>query len=169
MKQRKEKEKRKAMVTSSKLLWHLQNLRGSVCTAKVFVFYPSLSHVFHKVCCLKNIAEHTFATLQLLVYQLVARCVKSLKKNTCFALIQLGEDGVALSAIPVAFVHGFINQKLGVVQGVEFSMRILAGYNVEEVLFWVPFRVLEKKQTVAGQCVYIMASAKKCACQDLLQ
>ena len=142
------------MVTSSKLLWHLQNLRGSVRTAKVFVFCPSLSHVFHKVCCLKNIAEHTFATLQLLVYQLVARCVKSLKKP-CVALIQLGEDGVALSAIPVAFVHGFINQKLGVVQRVEFSMRILAGYNVEEVLFWVPFRVLEKNKRLQGSA-YIL-------------
>ena len=91
MKQRKEKEKRKATVMSSKLLWHLQNLRGSVCTAMPFVFYPSLSHAFHKVCCLKNIAEHTLAALQLLVYQLVARCAKSLK-NTCAALIQFGEQ-----------------------------------------------------------------------------
>ena len=90
-----------------------------------------------------NIAEHTLATLQPLVYQPVARCVKSWKK-TSVALIQLG-DGVAFSAIPVAFVHGFINQELGVVQRLEFSMRILAGYNVEEVLFWVPFRVSRKK------------------------
>jgi len=30
----------------------------------------------------KDIAEQTFATLQPLVYQLVARCVKSLEKKT---------------------------------------------------------------------------------------
>ena len=113
MKQRKGKERRKDTAMSSKLLWHLQNLRGNVCTAAPFVFYPSWSHVFHKMCCLKKIAEQTLATLQPLVYQLVARCVKSLEKNRV-ALIQLGDDGVALSDIRVACVFGFPNQKLGV-------------------------------------------------------
>ena len=42
MKQRKEKERRKATATSSKLLWHLQNLCGDVCTAILFVFHPPL-------------------------------------------------------------------------------------------------------------------------------
>ena len=40
LKQRKEKERRKDTAMSSKLLWHLQNLGGDACAAKLFVFQP---------------------------------------------------------------------------------------------------------------------------------
>ena len=40
LKQRKAKERRKDTAMSSKLLWHLQNLDGDACTAKLFVFQP---------------------------------------------------------------------------------------------------------------------------------
>ena len=44
-----------------------------------FTHLSSLHHAFHEVCCSKNVAGQTCRS-QLLVYQLVVRCLKSLKK-----------------------------------------------------------------------------------------
>ena len=93
------------MATSSKLLWHLQNLRGSVCTAKVIVFHPffilascsSQSVLFKKTLLGKHVPLATAG--------LPAGCTlcEILEKS-------VGQSGVALSVILVALVCiGFRN------------------------------------------------------------
>ena len=67
LKQRKEKERRKDTAMSSKLLWHLQNLRGNVCTRKLFVFQPQIIHsyasmLFGNCVVPKNVAGQAIVT-----------------------------------------------------------------------------------------------------------